>query len=408
MNILITTFSFPSPKHNIHDGRFVFSEAVAYAESGARVTVITPHFPGVDKREQITENITVFRFQYFIPKSLQVLKKPGVPIYNQKSLLAVVQIPILCFCFALDILKHARWADIIHAQWTVTALLSLPAKWIFGKRLVLTARGSDLRLLPRWLNRFIHLRVDRAIDCFGPQPWNVEYKRNFPASYMELPHIVHNDVSGNIPHDMKEVLDNKPDAFTILYIGRFDTIKLNKNRLPLVDLIAVSKTLKAKGMKFHVFYIGDGDDRIRKRMVRLIDEYALHDTVTLLGVKTNVPDYIQFCHIGVGGIAFNAVSHEFTISGKAQILVEGGDNVNTPWHDGTNAIFIKPGDRADLQEKLLWAMEHRDRVKAIGKSAKNDMSKYIVDGKSGGGLYLREFQKLIQGEEKLNKGEPKG
>jgi len=143
-------------------------------------------------------------------------------------------------------------------------------------------------------------------------------------------------------------------------------------------------------------------------MVRLIDEYGLHDTVTLLGVKTNVPDYIQFCHIGVGGIAFNAVSHEFTINGKAQILVEGSDNANTPWHDGTNAIFIKPGDRADLKEKLLWAMEHRDRVKAIGKSAKNDMSKYIVDGKSGGGLYLREFQKLIQGEEKLNKGEPKG
>ena len=398
MNILINTFSFPSPKHNIHDGRFVFSEAVAYAKGGARVKVITPHFPGVDKREQITENISVFRFQYFIPKTLQVLKKPGVPIYNQKSLLAIAQIPILCICFAFGILKHARWADIIHAQWTVTALLSLPAKWIFGKRLVLTARGSDLRLLPRWLNRFIHRSVDRAIDCFGPQPWNVTYKRDFPASYLKLPHIVHNDVSGNIPHDMKEVLDNKPDAFIILYIGRFDTIKLHKNRLPLIDLIAVSKALKAKGMNFHVFYVGDGDERIRERMARLIDEYEVHDTVTLLGVKTNVPDYIQFCHIGVGGIAFNAVSHEFTINGKTQILVEGDDNANTPWHDGTNAIFIKPGSQGDLEDKLLWAMQHRNRLEVIGKSAKNDMRKYIVDGKSGGGIYLKEFRKLIRGE----------
>ena len=396
MNILITTFSFPSLKHNIHDGRFVFSEAVAYAENGAKVKVITPHYPGEDKREQISENISVLRFQYFVPKSLQVLKKPGVPIYSQRSLLAYVQIPLLCFCFILNILKHARWADIIHAQWTVTALLSLPAKWIFGKKLVLTARGSDLRLLPRWLNRFIHSRIDRAIDCFGPQPWNVEYKKSFPASYIELPHIVHNDASGVIPKDMKKILDKKPDAFTILYIGRFDNIKIDENRLPLIDLIPGSKRLKAQGMKFHVFYIGDGDERIRKRMEHLIDEYGLHDTVTLLGVKTNVPDYIQFCHIGVGGIAFNAVSHEFTISSKAQVLVEGEDNADTPWRHDINAIFIKPGNQDDLEEKLLWAMRHRDQVEAIGRNAKDEMSKYIVDSKLGGVLYLREFRNLIQ------------
>lgn len=396
MNILITTFSFPSLKHNIHDGRFVFSEAAAYAESGARVTVITPHFPGVDKREQVTENITVFRFQYFVPKSLQILKKPGVPIYNQKSLLAVVQIPILCFCFALNILKHARWADIIHAQWTVTALLSLPARWIYAKKIVLTARGSDLTLLPRWLNRFIHSKIDKAIDCFGPQPWNVEYKRSFPASYIELPHIVYNAFSGSIPEDMKEILDEKPDTFTILYIGRFDRIKLEKNRLPLIDLIMVSKTLKAKGMNFHVFYIGDGDERIRKRMMRLIGDHGLHDTVTLLGVKTDVPDYIQFCHIGVGGIAFNAVSHEFTINGKTQILVEGDDNSETPWRHGINALFIKQGSQADLEDKLLWAMKNRKQVQIIGKRARDEMSKYIVDSKSGGQLYLRAFQRLVQ------------
>jgi hypothetical protein len=59
MNILITTFSFPSLKHNIHDGRFVFSEAMGYAENGAKVKVITPHYPGEDKREQINGNITV-------------------------------------------------------------------------------------------------------------------------------------------------------------------------------------------------------------------------------------------------------------------------------------------------------------------------------------------------------------
>jgi glycosyltransferase involved in cell wall biosynthesis len=396
MNILIASFSFPSIKHNIHDGRFVFSEAMGYAENGAKVKVITPHYPGEDKREQINENISILRFQYFFPKSLQVLKKPGVPIYDQRSFLALMQIPLLCIFFVLSILRHARWADIIHAQWTVTAFLCLPAKWIYGKKLVLTARGSDLRLLPKWLNRFIHSKIDRAIDCFGPQPWNDEYKKNFPAFYVKLPLIVHNETSGAIPEDMKMILNKKPEAFIILYIGRFDKIKIDKNRLPLIDLIPASKSLKAQGMKFHVFYIGDGDELLRKRMEWLIDEYEMHDTVTLLGVKTNVPDYVKFCHMGVGGIAFNGVSHEFTINSKAQVLVEGEDNIDTPWCHGINAIFIKPGNQTDLEEKLGWAMMHRDQVGAIGRNAKDEMSKYIVDSKLGGMLYLREFRNLIQ------------
>lgn len=397
MNILINTFSFPSIKENIHDGRFVFSEAMGYAKNGAHVRVITPHYPGADKVEQINENITILRFQYFVPKSLQVLKKPGIPIYNQKSFLAILQIPFLCLFFALHILRHASWADIIHAQWTVTALLSLPAKWIFGKKIVLTARGSDLRLFPKRINRLIHFKVDAAIDCFGPQLWRDQYKRNFPAHYIKLPHLVYSDPSGIMPDDMKRILHKKSDLFIILYVGRFDYIKINENKLPLINLIYASKILKSKDVKFYVFYVGDGDERIRKKMLDLIDGHGLHDCVTLLGVKTNVPDYIQFSHIGLGGIAFNAVSHEFTINGKPQILVKGADNADTPWRHGINSILVEPDDERDLAEKLMWAMKFREGLKKIGENARNEMNKYVVNSKSGGRLYLREFQKLIEG-----------
>ena len=50
-------------------------------------------------------------------------------------------------------------------------------------------------------------------------------------------------------------------------------------------------------------------------MLRLIKNYDLQRNISILGSKINVLDYIQFCHLGVGGIAFNAVSQEFTISG---------------------------------------------------------------------------------------------
>jgi glycosyltransferase involved in cell wall biosynthesis len=397
MNILITTFSFPSFKDNIFDGKFIFSEALSYAENGARVRVITPHYSGAIEVERIHARITVHRFRYFFPKSLQVLKVPGLPLYGQRSLLAIIQIPFLCLFFSLNILKYAAWADIVHAHWTPAALLALPAKWFLGKKIVVTARGSDLRLLPVWLNRFIHYQVDAAIDCFGPQPRNVQYKKRYSARFITLPLIVHNDATGRVPDDIRGVVDGKGDAFIILYVGRFDQAKLHHDRLPVIELIHASNILKQRDMRFHVFYIGGGDESIRRELVELIDTYGLQDYVTLLGVRTNVADYLRYCHLGVGGIALNAVSQEFAINGKAQILVEGRVNEGTPWRHDVNALFIKPGDPEDMAQKLQWSIENRERLEKIGRNAKEEMGKYMVDSQLGGALYLKEFQHLIEG-----------
>jgi glycosyltransferase involved in cell wall biosynthesis len=396
MNILITTFSFPSPKDNLYDGKFILSEAISYAINGANVRVVMPHYFDAQRIQTVYNNITVYRFKYLTPKWWETLKMPGVPMYSRKSFFSVIQIPILCLFFCLNIIKHADWADIIHAQWTVTALLALPAKWLFGKKIVVTARGSDLRLLPNWVNSFIHKHVDAAIDCFGPQHWNIEYKKNFPAHYIQLPLIVHKDASGIIPEDMKQQRSYRSGTFNILYVGRFDPIKLNDNKLPLFNLIHAAKILKEKNMKFQVLFIGDGNEQIKKEIKHLIDIYDLHDFVTLLGPKINVLDYVKFCDLGVGGIAFNSVSEEFTIMGKPQLLVKSIDNEDTPWRHGINCIFIESDNKTDLTEKLIWAYEHRCELKNIGEKAKNDMIEYITDSKNGGRLYLEAFSILLR------------
>jgi len=397
MNILITTFSFPSFQDNVFDGKFIFSEALSYAENGAQVRVITPHYCGAQEVERIHGRVMVYRFRYFSPKSLQALKVPGVPLYGRKSVLSIIQIPFLCLFFSLTILKHAAWADIIHAQWTPAALLALPAKWLFGTKIVVTARGSDLRLLPVWINRFIHYQVDAAIDCFGPQPRNVDYKKRFSARFITLPLIVHNDATGSVPDDIRAVVGGQREAFIILYVGRFDQGKVHHDRLPVMELIHASRILKQRDMRFHVLYIGGGDPSISRELGELIDAYGLHEYVTLLGVRTNVADYIRYCHLGVGGIALNAVSQEFAVNGKAQILVEGRVNEGTPWRHDVNALFIKPGDPEDMAQKLQWSIENRERLEQIGRNAKEEMGKYMVDSHAGGALYLRAFQQVIEG-----------
>ncbi|MFQ5659749.1 MAG: glycosyltransferase [Gammaproteobacteria bacterium] len=396
MRILVCTVSFPYFRENIYDARFVYSEVIGYAENGADVIVLTPHFPGSVKIEELHTRITIIRFPYFYPESLQVLKKPGIPIYDTGSLLALVQLPIMLFVFLLNIIRYAKHVDIIHAQWTPTALLALPAKWILKKKIILTARGSDIRILPRWLNKYIFRNVDGAIDCFGPTRWNLYIKSTFPSNYIKLPHLVYDDTCGNIPEEVNAVTDSNGKTFIILYVGRFHSIKITDNKLPLFDLIHAGRILKQNNVNFHIFYAGGGDYKIANQLETLITDYGLNTHVTLLGAKTNVLDYMHYCDLGVGGVAFNGVSQELTICKKPQLLMDTPENTNSPWRNNINCIFVKPENINDLADKLAWAQANPVTIRNMGYQAAIDMKCYFIESREGGYFYLDAFQKLVK------------
>lgn len=399
MNILITTFSFPSPRDGIYDGNFVLAEAIAYAENGANVKVLTPHYAGAVKKETIQLGIQIIRFNYFWPKHLQCLKQAGRPLYDNKSILAKIQLPFLLFFFSFLILRHARWADIIHAQWTVTALLALPSKWLFKTKVVTTARGSDIRLLPTILNKFIHKHVDAIIDCFGAQRWSNENRKKFAGNYIKLPLIVNTTHSSDIPQDLQSCLANKTDPFIMLYVGRLVRHKIDNNNLPIFDLIRVSHYLKKSSLNFHLFYIGTGEEDVLKEMHNLISKFDLIGHVSLLGGKNNVMDYINQCDLGAGGIAFNGVSQEFNISGKPQILIDNLDNQETPWRDNYNTIMIKPHDVESLTKKIIELAGNSKKQTQLVNNMNEEVGKYFSNTQLGGSLYLEAFNRIIQAEQ---------
>jgi len=401
MKILICTFSFPYLDGNVFDSRFVYGEAVGYANNGSEVTVLTPHFPGSPELEKISEKIRVIRFPYFLPKSAQKARAPGKPLYNPGSLFALLQLPILCLVFIIRIIQQAKHTDIIHAQWTLTALLALPAKWITGKPLVVTARGSDIRLLPAWLNRFIFRQVDAAIDCFGPTIWNTRNKSNFPSNYISLPHLVLDDSIADTPEEIAAVINNKPGTFIIVYIGRFHPIKVSESKLPLFDLIPAVSHFKKTNNNFHVFYIGDGERDVMKRLQELLGENNLRDDVSILGPKTNIMSYIKHCDLGIGGIAFNGVSQEFTICKKPQILMATEENIQSPWKENVSALFCTPNDVMELAAKLEWAIDHTLELQNIGQLASQEMKQYFMESNAGGKYYFEAFSSLMKSRKNI-------
>ena len=395
MNILIVTPSFPSLKDHAYLGKFVLIEALAYSRNNASVRVVMPHYPGAEKRECIDKNIEVFRIQYFWPQRFQQFRKPEVPVYDQKSFWAFFQLPFFLIFFFIGVMKHSRWTDVVHCQWTLSALFALPAKYLFGKKIVLTARGSDIRLAPRWINRFIHRKVDAAIDCFGPQKWNDIYKSLFKAKYIRLPLILDSRPPTGVPADLPGEVKTPDDLFTIFFIGRFNMTNDTLYGHPTTTLILAARQLKQRNKRFHIIYIGGGDRRIQQELERMVSHNDVSDCVTFLGPKTNVNDYLPFCDLGTGGVAFSAVSQECAFFQVPQLLTFDNDNVDTPWRDKDNALFFEANNVESLLHAILYAMEDLDRLKQIGECGHKMMSKYSVDIEKGGAQYLAAFKQLL-------------
>ena len=261
----------------------------------------------------------------------------------------------------------------------------------------MTIRGSDIRLLPEFINTFIHAQVDAVIDCYGDSIRNNENKRRFPARYIKLPLIVDYPVSASreMPRDMQAPIKTVSDVFKIVYLGRFDPVKID-NGLPILELIDAADIINQEhDYRFHIYYIGGGDTTILGDMQQRVDALDLNHCISFLGPKNNVNDYLTFCDLGVGGIAFNAVSQEFACLKKGQLMFTGNHNLETPWKDKVNTLFFTPGDVSGLADVLIYAMEDRKRLEKIGKEAHRMMRRYVKDLQDGGADYGQAFLKIV-------------
>lgn len=395
INVLMLTPGFPCEKNGSQAAKFVYYEALACSINGAKVKVITPHYPGVPEYEKVNDNLEVYRFRYFIPEGFEKIVDPLMSMYDEKKIGAYLLLPFFIFMYCWTILKYARWADIIHCQWTPTVLLALPSKLLFNKKIVITARGSDIRLLPVFINRFIFRVVDAAVDCYGPQKWNNDNKRTFYSNYIQLPLIISETKRYDIPIDMKDAIADRPNCFKIIYLGRFDDIKLNYSELPLLTLIEAASVLKTKNYDFKIFFIGDGEAGLKNKMKKMTADLRLTSDIFFLGFKANVNEYICHADLGIGGIALNTVCQEFSTYYVPQVIVDNHENIETLWKDKENAFFIKPNDCKNLVETIEYSINNKTELRKIAENAYLMTRQYTNEPKEGGKKYLIAYRQLL-------------
>ncbi|NLL11956.1 MAG: glycosyltransferase family 4 protein [Fibrobacter sp.] len=158
MNVCIITSSFPAFKGHFQSP-FIYSLADALSKR-VSVDVVCPFYLCSESQEECWGDVRIHRFKYLPLKMQTLISGGGIPSNFKKSFFAKLQLPLFFLYLFIKSLKYARGADVIHAQWSLTAMVGVLLKKIYKKPLVLTERGSSLnaamkygftRVVLRWI-----------------------------------------------------------------------------------------------------------------------------------------------------------------------------------------------------------------------------------------------------------------
>ncbi len=393
MHILILTPGFPSlsnsKESDFYGTSFQLAEVMAFHSAGAKVTVLTPHVPGLPVREVIREGLEIIRFRYFFPTKWQMIRIPKHPLYTTKLLLwRIFQLPFFLTAFFLSIFRFIEKIDIIHAQWTPTALIALPFKFFFKMPIILTFRGSDIQLVPKFINQYIFRNVT-AFTYFQDQVGKGRYSKSFPGYGIRLPFITR-----TADKSLAQIKNEKKNSnIQFVFIGRLFLQDIGE--LKGVDIIIpASKKLREQYDNFEVNIIGDGPTR--ELIERQHREYGVENYVRLHGYQDDIFPYVLNSNAVIGGLGVNAVAQESAYCKALLIMPDVSEWTGDIWTHKDNCILYKPKDSESLAEAMAYVIDHPEKCKEIAVNGYNTIRKYVRGIEEGGKIYIDAFRKIIE------------
>ena len=241
MKVLILTTSYPRNRSDL-SGIFVKRLASAMARLGAKISVLAPG----DKDAEATEwdnGIRVKRF-FYAPRTLMRIGygAGGIPENTRRHPWLFAVLPFFLLSMVIHTVISAKDCNVIHANWLATGFFSLLPKWIRGKPLVVTLRGSDLRGVTSKLLPFLAARAD-AITTVN-KSWDESLAKRFPGKVFYTPNGV--EVSSESA-DLRAKFGLGANETVVLYVGVLSNRKG-------ADLLA--KAAKATvGLEDHVKFL---------------------------------------------------------------------------------------------------------------------------------------------------------
>lgn len=384
MKILMLTSSFPRYKRDFM-GNPVYELAKRLKERGFTIIILAPHGSGTRLQENMG-GLKVYRFSYFYPYNLQkVSYGNGIPYNIKRNYLAKIEVPLFFLSELFSTIKVIKKEkiDIIHAQWILCGLIAILTKKLIKKPVVLTVRGSGLRMLPRSISKFI---LDNTDAIISPHPELTEIIKSLGRNDVtEIHNIIDDDqFNSNIDTSSFKKEFNIGNEHIISFIAR-----LNEFKDPITFVKAVPYVLeKNKNVRF--FMVGDGI--LKSKISKYIEKLNIQKSITVTGDRGDVNVILRVSTVftalsPIENIWSNVVV-EAMKCGVPCIVTKSG-TTKEYLNNKVNAYLISPKNEKELAKAILYLIEHEELRENL---AKNGM---ILMEKSG---FLKEdiIKKVVE------------
>lgn len=383
--ILTLTTSFPRSEDDFM-GVFV-RDLCRNFSSDMDVTILAPNSPG-GKEHEHWGLLSIIRFNYFIPKKIQsVIFPEGIEAQLKKSVLAKIQFPFFMLAFLVNVLRHAREADVIHAHWEITALPAIIAKMLYGIPVVVTLHGGTLHStfpklpLLKYLLRFVLDRCDKIVTVSEPL-----------RSVME-------DMGYHV-----EVIYNGTDM-DIFKKG--DKTRLREQlKLPLDKIIifSLSTLIERKGIKYLIwaaakvkdcYVVIGGEGRQKQELQDLVNQNNIKNVIFVGSVDHSKANE-WFAAADIFIIPSLSETGPITLleamASENIVITTPVGLANSLIQEGHNGYFI-PFENADaIVEKITLAMNNL----GIGKTARETLEKKGISWRTCASKYESIFNEVLE------------
>jgi len=366
MKVCVLTTSFPRFNGD-YPGSFVYYLCKSMAPEVVSV-VIAPSDREVGVLDNAGGMISVRRFRYFIPESLQkVAYGQGIFKNLRRNPLAALELPFFVISFFLSALASARKCDVIHAHWILSGLIGVLAKKVTGKPLVVTIHGTDARSMPKCLIKPVLENSDIVISAH-PEIDGILKSLGFPLFH---------SINNMIDEERFKQAEGVDDEFglagkTVMsFIGRLDDFKNPMILIEAVKLIKNRETLR-------FLIVGDGP--LRGRLEEEIVKNKLKGCVITTGFRSDVERILKstdvFLAVSSKENVWSTSLVEAMFCAKPCILTAVGES-SRYFKDGENAIVTPAGDESKLAEAIARLASDEKTRENMGAAAKKLYDEYF-------------------------------
>jgi len=343
--VLFLTQSFIRYRGDISSA-FLHVLAKKILSLGYDVEVLSPHEKDLRSYEKV-DNIPIHRFRYGWDRWERLAYQGVMDQLVRKSLINKLIFVFFLISYFWNATKLAKKPEVklIHAHWWIpTGLVATLVSRMYGKPLVITTHGTDIRILKpsgisHILGNFVFKRVSHVtvVSNFLKKKL-ISVIPISPSKVTVRPMPVNIEQFG--PSERKDAKDRK----TILCVARYTK---QKRLDTLIDALGL---LKAEGMEVNAILIGEGEEEGSLR--KLIESKNLTSQVTFLPLmpQKELNRYYQKSDLVVLPSVDEGFGLVLVEAQMCRIPVIGADSGGIPdiiVHEKTGLLF-PPGDSTSL------------------------------------------------------------